>query len=167
MNRRQVLKAGATAAAVSSIALPQQQAWKPALLSAGQNQTIIALTNLIIPATDTPGAKAANVNRYIDLFLSETPAAERDRFFSGLKWLDDYATKESGSLFAKLEPVKQIAILEKLDAGMDSLPEGNQFFRMAKSMTVRFYYQTEIGFKELNKRGVPGGFGCKHDEHKQ
>jgi hypothetical protein len=181
MNRRQVLKAGATAAAVSSVAVPQEHlhllapdkvaktaaAWKPSVLSAEQNETLVALTDLIIPATDTPGAKAANVNRYIDLFLAETPATERDRFFNGLKWLDEYAKKESGAVFAKLEPAQQIAILEKLDTGADSLPEGNRFFRMAKSMTARFYYQTEIGFKELNKHGVPGGFGCKHDQHKQ
>jgi hypothetical protein len=164
MNRREILKTGVTAAALHSVAFPQS-AWKPRVLSAAQNQTVVALTDLIIPATDTPGAKAANVNRYIDLFLSETPAAERDRFFKGLTWLDEYSAKEGGAAFSKLEPARQIAILEKLDRGEDSLPEGNRFFRMAKSMTARFYYQTEIGFKELNKHGVPGGFACKHDEH--
>jgi hypothetical protein len=166
MNRRQMLKAGATAAAFSSVALPQEgSAWRPAALSSAQNETVILLTELIIPATDTPGAKAANVNRYIDLFLSEGPASERDRFLSGLTWLDDYSVKEAGAVFAKLPPAKQAGILERLDAGEDSLPEGNQFFRMIKSMTARFYYQTAIGFKELNKHGVPGGFGCKHDAH--
>jgi hypothetical protein len=182
MNRRDLLKAGATAA-VSSAALGQDHthlltpdtvakasaaAWKPAVLTTGQNEAVVVLTELIIPATDTPGAKAANVNRYIDLFLSEMPPGERNRFLDGLKWLDEYASKEQGAAFVKLEAAKQIAILEKLDAGGDpAIEEGNRFFRFAKSLTARIYYQTEIGFKELNKRGVPGGFGCKHDAHKQ
>src|SRR5688572_8226775 len=130
MNRRQVLKTGAAAAAASSVALPQgtkasKQAsnkldatWEPAVLSPEQNQTVIALIDQIIPATDTPGATAANVNRYIDLFLAETPA-ERDRFLNGLRWFEEYAAKQTGLAFAKLEPAKQVAILEKLDTGAD------------------------------------------------
>jgi hypothetical protein len=181
VKRRDVLKAGAAVAAASSVALPQEHlhllapdsvgkavSWKPSLLSPEQNELVVTLTELIIPATDTPGAKAANVNRYIDLFLVEMPGAERDRFLGGLKWLNDYAAKENGAPFVKLEPAKQIAILEKLDAGTDAaLEEGTGFFRMTKSMTARFYYQTEIGFKELNKHGKPAGFACKHEAHKQ
>jgi hypothetical protein len=180
VKRRDVLKAGAAAAAVTSVALPQEHvhllapdavgkaaAWKPSVLSPAQNDLVVTLTELIIPATDTPGAKAANVNRYIDLFLGESSSEERNRFLSGLKWLDEYATKENGAAFVKLEPVKQIAILEKLDAGTDSsLEEGTNIFRMAKSMTARFYYQTDMGFKELNKQGKPAGWACKHDTHK-
>ena len=180
MNRREVLKAGATAAAASSVSLAQDHVhllapdavarttWKPSVFSAEQNDLVVTLTELIIPATDTPGAKAANVNRYIDLFLGEGPADDRDRFLNGLKWLDDYAAKEGGAPFVKLEPAKQTAILEKLDAGEDnSLEEGTRLFRMAKSMAARFYYQTEMGFKELNKHGKPAGVGCSHEAHQK
>jgi hypothetical protein len=48
--------------------------WKPLFLDQHQNDTVIALTEAIIPATDTPGAKAALVNRYIDLFRPRDPA---------------------------------------------------------------------------------------------
>ena len=51
----------------------------------------------------------------------------------------------------KMPQSKQIALLESLDSGEG---EGNQFFRMAKSLTVRIYYATEVGVKELNKRGT-------------
>ena len=54
--------------------------------------------------------------------------------------------------FVKMPAAKQIALLESLDSGEG---EGHQFFRMAKSMTSRLYYQTEVGFKELNKHGIP------------
>jgi hypothetical protein len=180
VKRRDVLKAGATAAAVSTVALGQEHAhllapdavgkaanWKPSVLSPEQNELVVTLTEMIIPATDTPGAKAANVNRYIDLFLGESPAEERERFLRGLKWLDDYAMKEGGVAFVKLPPARQTSILERLDAASDaSLEDGTNIFRMAKSMTARFYYQTEIGYKELNKHNKPGGWACKHDAHR-
>ncbi len=81
MNRREALKTGAAVA----IAAPFLGAatWKPGLFSASQNETVIALTDLIIPTTDTPGAKAALVNRYMDLLLKDGNPTERERFLGG------------------------------------------------------------------------------------
>src|SRR5262245_53303704 len=44
--------------------------WKPLFLDEHQNQTLIVLSDLIIPETDTPGAKQALVNRFVDLLLA-------------------------------------------------------------------------------------------------
>ena len=173
MDRRDALKT-TTAIALAPVLLPAESqrlvtapGWKPQLFTPHQNETVIVLTELIIPTTDTPGAKQALVNRYIDLLLKDGPARERERFLAGLQWLDEYSRKQEGSEFVKLSPSKQVAVLEKLDSGDDpELKEGHTFFRMAKALTARLYYQTEIGYKELNKRGVPGGFGCKDAPHK-
>jgi hypothetical protein len=158
MNRREALKTGAAVA----LATPFLRAatWKPSLFTAHQNETVIALTDLIIPATDTPGAKAALVNRYMDLLLKDGSSTERDRFLAGLKWLDEESQRREKVVFVKMPAAKQIELLESLDSGEG---EGNEFFRLAKSFTVRVYYQTEIGTKELNKRGVPKSFGCTHN----
>ena len=172
MKRRDVLKAGAAAAAAGGIAIAQEPvfllapdtvakagaAWKPAVLSPAQNEAVIVLSELIIPTTDTPGAKAALVNRYIDLFLGATPAENRDRFLAGLKLLDEQA----GGSFVKLDAARQTALLEKLDSEGES-DEGGRFFRVLKGMVGRIYYQTEIGTKELNKFGVPKTFACSHE----
>lgn len=160
MNRREALKTGAALAA----AFPFLEAadWKPSLFTAQQNETVIALADVIIPATDTPGAKAALVNRYMDLLLKDGPASERERFMAGLKWLEEECRRTEKTTFAKLPEAKKIAFLQALDKGEG---EGNQFFRMMKSLTVRVYYQTEIGFKELNKRGVPKSWACTHNQH--
>ena len=64
-------------------------AWTPSVLTPRQNEAVIALTELIIPATDTPGAKAALVNRFVDHVLSTADAKERSEFIRGLTWLDD------------------------------------------------------------------------------
>jgi hypothetical protein len=172
MNRRDLLKVSASVAALPALGQAQSRktktgsSWAPALFTVEQNATVIALTDLIIPDTDTPGAKAANVNRYMDLLLHDGPASERDRFLNGLKWLDEYSRMTDGAPFAKLAPEKQIAILRTLDtATSEDLKPGSEFFRYAKSFTSRIYYNTEIGFKELNKAGVPGSFACTHDAH--
>ena len=44
--------------------------WKAAFLNPQQDETLIVLSDVIIPATDTPGAKEALVNRFLDLMIS-------------------------------------------------------------------------------------------------
>src|ERR1700739_786083 len=53
------------------------------------NDTVLAMIDQIIPATDTPGAKGARVNEFIDFILTEwaTPE-ERAHFLEGLAGID-------------------------------------------------------------------------------
>jgi Gluconate 2-dehydrogenase subunit 3 len=169
MHRRDVLKLGASFIAIPSVipsAWAQQAAkpnWRPAILSAHENDTVVAITELIIPATDTPGAKAARVNRYIDLLLRDGVLDQREAFLGGLAWLDAYAVRERGHAFVKCTPADQVAILKALDEGTGA---GHKFFRQVKSLTAKIYYATEIGAQELNKGGrVPASFGCTHASH--
>ena len=67
------------------------QDWTPRVLTPHQNEPVVALTELIIPQTDTPGAKAAQVNRFIDHVLQRRKPADRDSFVRGLTWIDDAA----------------------------------------------------------------------------
>jgi hypothetical protein len=179
MNRRELFRIGMSGSAALALAAEDaagqhahpvsassskevaSQAWKPSVLDAHQNETVITLTELIIPETDTPGAKAALVNRYIDLMLRDGDDSTRQHFLAGLNWLDGYAIRTGNAPFVRLPEAKQVEILEALDAGGAGLEPGQQFFRSAKALTARIYYATEIGFKELNKGGrVPTGFGC-------
>ena len=171
MNRRDLFKITGALAAVPAVAVAAtpavEAAWKPSLLNAHQNATVVVLTDLIIPETDTPGAKAANVNRYIDLFLKDAPDPQAQQLVSGLGWLDRHANQEHGHAFIGCSKDQQIAMLESLDANKEpGLQPGHQFFAMIKGMTSQFYYSTAIGFRELNKGGrVPSSFGCKHGGH--
>jgi len=162
MQRRDFFKLGASFVAIP-VAWAQQAAkpdWRPSVLDDHQNETVIALTELIIPATDTPGAKAARVNRYFDLFLRDGPTGMRERFIDGLNALDGRAIREYGHPFVHCTAEQQTAILQALDKAKAP------FFRQVKSFTARIYYNTQIGFQELNKGGrVPASFGCKHGEH--
>src|SRR3984957_10877431 len=62
--------------------------WKPLFLDEHQNETLIVLSDLIIPATDTPGAKEALVNRYIDLVLAAETRDTQRAFLNSLGYMD-------------------------------------------------------------------------------
>lgn len=169
MNRRELFQITALAAAAplpiasAQVAAVGAAGWKPRVFDDHQNETVNALTELIIPATDTPGAKAALVNRYLDLLLSDGPDQQRTGFLEGLAWLDGHALRRYRQPFVRCTPGQQTAILTELEAAREGeLAPGNRFFRFAKSMTARIYYATEIGFKELNKGGrVPSTYACR------
>jgi hypothetical protein len=145
-------------------------AWKPKILTPHQNSTVIAVTELIIPQTDTPGAKAANVNRFIDGVLAERAtderaAAEGKKFVAGLTALDDRAKSEFGKPFVDATPDQQTAMLTKL-----STPLVDEFFEAIKSMTIIGYYTSEVGMRQ--EMGDDGTLffaefkGCEHPEHR-
>ena len=62
--------------------------WKPKFLDEHQNETLIILSDLIVPATDTPGAKEALVNRYIDLVMAAETHKNQASFLGNLAYID-------------------------------------------------------------------------------
>ena len=185
MKRRDLLKLGASIATVPAAGLSQQHEhstatanqiasggisagdWKPELFDDHENQTLIALADLIIPATDTPRAKAALVNRHMDHILAAAGEDEKTRFREGLWWIDGHAMRKYGKPFTGCTTAEQTAILQTRDEGKDpDTAPGPQFFPWLKGMTAQVYYSTEIGFQELNKgERVPTTFACPHPEH--
>jgi hypothetical protein len=148
-------------------------AWSPSVLTPRQDEAVIALTELIIPATETPGAKAALVNRFVDHVLSTADASERSEFVRGLAWLDDRCRARVGKDVAGASEAELTAVLTPLAAEGAAAAEdapGIAFFRAIKSMTVTGYYTTEIGLRqELGDDGrmMLGMFeGCTHPEHR-
>ena len=143
-----------------------EAAWQPLLFDSHQNETVVALTELVIPATDTPGAKAAKVNEYVDLMLHDVAPDKGHGFLKGLGWLDGHAIRLHNAPFVALDEQHQIAILESLDESDEpELAAGAAFFARLKRLTVEGYYTSRIGIAELNKNGVPSTFACEHDGH--
>jgi gluconate 2-dehydrogenase gamma chain len=173
MNRRDILKgalagAGVTAAqgqhtGHAAAAPAKAPAWKALLFDAHQVETVVTLSDLIIPATDTPGAKAARVVEYIDVLLNDGPAERRNAFLSGLGWLDGYAIRTHGKPFVRCTEAQQIAALKSIDGAREGeMAPGGEFFAQMKALTVSGYYTSKIGIDELNKGGrVPGTYGCR------
>ncbi len=204
MNRRDLLKAtvltGAAAALRPSLATaqtapppsseltPAQRGvdasnefnvpdWKPRFLDDHQNETLIILSDLIIPATDTPGAKEAFANRYIDLVLSaETPEVQRD-FLNSLAYLDGESIRRFKAAFRYLSREDQDDLLHGLAfpsngsewTGEPAPPDvGHAHFEALKERIMTAYYTSQIGLtKELGWDGAytHGHYqGCEHPE---
>jgi hypothetical protein len=192
MQRREVLRllaAGAVLPVLSPALLAHLQeaqgkvgsAYQLRTLSPQQNELVVTMIDLIIPVTDTPGAKAARVNEFIDVILTDwATESERQAFLSGLAEID----KKSNELYAKnfvdASVEQQTTLLRSIDdAAMakhsgrrvrhgNTIPEerdkqlqGN-FWDVFKSITIHGYYTSEIGFtQEENLQIIPGAYhGC-------
>ena len=163
MNRRELFQLAVAALAAGKTALPAALVsavadvpdWKPAFFNPGQTKDVMAITECIIPRTDTPGANDAKVYRYIDLLLEGGTDENRDEFTKGLAAVDKKAKAKYEVVFAQCSPEQQAMVLADLEGSSD------KFFAQAKLFTVQIYSNTPQGYKELNRFGVPASYGCR------
>lgn len=146
------------------------QDWTPRTLTAPQNDLVVALTELIIPATDTPGAKAALVNRFVDQVLTDAPPPVRAGFMGGLGWIDGRSRALFKKDFVAASAEQQTALLNRISSDVEQEEAiGREFFQAIKGMTINGYYTSEIGLRqELGDNGqlfLLQFQGCDHPEH--
>ncbi len=176
ISRRQALQhlthlvGGALSApAVSAIlsgcrADPAHAAWAPESLTVSQADLLGTLVDLIIPATDTPGAKDVGVPAFIDKVLVDwVEPDDRARFQTGLAAVDEEMRDAHGVSFLEATPEHQNALVTRLDQeaidarrrGANPLP----FFATLKELTLVGYYTSEIGAtQELHWLALPGRY---------
>lgn len=186
MNRRDVLRLLGSAAAVSALPLEaltmiqQARAQVPQAtglrtLNAHQDATVTTIAELIIPSTNTPGARGAKVNEFIDLLLTEwfEPSETRE-FLSGLSDVDARSKAKFSAVFVECTPVQQTELLKGFDAAAMQFaasqkqsmqthagPPPMNFFYQMKKLTLAGYYTSEIGFtQELGRSIIPPHAGC-------
>lgn len=143
------------------------------------NDTVVAMIDQIIPATDTPGAKGARVNEFIDVILTEWALPEeRKNFLDGLTGIDRQSQSLYGKNFSDATPEQQVVQLRAIDDAVmtnrsvrprhgntvpkpDAQLEGD-FWEVFKRITIHGYYTSEIGFtQELKLEIIPGAqHGC-------
>lgn len=145
----------------------------PKFFSPGEMELVATIGELILPQTDTPGARAAGAHEHIDLVLSEASEDERHDFRDGLVWLERRSREIYGRGFQALDSEKRTAILTRISDRKTLQPEderGNRFFLDIRSRVVFSYYTSEAGLmRELTYKGkqVLGHWeGCPHaDRH--
>jgi Gluconate 2-dehydrogenase subunit 3 len=153
--------------------------WKPVFLDAHQNETLIVLSDLIIPKTDTPGAREALVNRFIDRLLAAEGHETRRAFLASLTYVDGESMTRYGAAFVHLPAERQVELLKfiayphSLATWGDNRSEfgGHAHFLNLKKWISQAYYSSEMGMKELgwDDNVFHGDFeGCSHpqDSHK-
>jgi hypothetical protein len=180
MHRRQALRLLASAATLPLLSreafslfqavhdqLPEKTALKT--LNSHQNDTVTTIAELIIPQTNTPGAKAARVNEFIDLMVAEWyDDEEKSIFLGGLTDVDVRAQGLYGKDFTQCDEKQQVELLQALDDEVAadrsqtdarrrrSRPPEKNFFFMMKQLTLVGYYTSQVGFEqELHGEIIP------------
>lgn len=150
---------------------------------------VAEIAEVIIPKTDTPGAKEAGVGPFIETMLRDCYSeAQQKHFVAGLDALTAKA-KEAGGSYADLAADKKIAVLKALEADAKAETETNNkkaeakvidaetglekkstkkdetptpFFNLMKELTLFGYFTSEPGCKQaLAYLPIPGRYeGC-------
>ncbi|MFM9838810.1 MAG: gluconate 2-dehydrogenase subunit 3 family protein [Cyclobacteriaceae bacterium] len=142
--------------------------YKPVFFTEEQARLVSELADIILPKTDTPGAKEVGVPNFIDKMLNECYKKEdQDRFLTGLAAFDEEAKKTYGDSFIYCKPEDQLAMVKKTNEAAvkdkkENPKEKRPFFYMAKELTMLGYFSTETGAtKVLQYEAVPGAYkGC-------
>jgi hypothetical protein len=145
--------------------------YTPVFFSEDQARTVGEIAEIILPKTDTPGAKEAGVPAFIDLMLKNVyPQEDKDRFLKGLLEFEQQATKRYGDAFIDLGPVKQLewvknvhdAAVEAFKKADDKTRKEKPFILMTRELTMLGFFTSEPGAtKVLQYNPVPGAYhGC-------
>jgi gluconate 2-dehydrogenase gamma chain len=130
--------------------------YKPVFFNEEQARLVSELSELILPKTDTPGAKEAGVPAFIDKMLKECYKKEdQDRFLAGLTAFDEEAKKTYGDSFIYCKPEDQLALANEANGK-------THFFNVAKELTILGFFTSEVGATQvLQYEAVPGTYkGC-------
>lgn len=175
MNRRQVLQQvslmlggtmiGAQAFLNSSFTFGTRSNF----LSEAQIQLLNEIGETILPETDTPGAKASDVGRFMSVIVADCYTPEEQRVFvEGLAKIQQEAESQYGKSFLKLTNEERENFLNRIDREhivyMKNRKQGEptHYFRMFKELTLSGYFTSEPGAtKFLKYNPAPGRYdGC-------
>jgi gluconate 2-dehydrogenase gamma chain len=146
--------------------------WKPEFLSQEQGSIVSRLAEILIPATDTPGAKEVGVPGFIDKMLKDVYSKEEQQsFLDGLKSFNDRAAGELGDPFQELEADDQLSYVERVhkedvekyaSSRYSRPPAPKPFLLTVKELTLLGYFTSEVGATQvLQYSAVPGAYnGC-------
>lgn len=136
------------------------------VLQGHQPEMVRVLAEMIIPATDTPGAIEAGVPRFIEMMVADWYTdTERGIFLDGLTALDASCRTAYGTDFLGCSAEQRVAALSEAEksavAYVSPLPPGflatmakliderTPFFAKLKELTVVGYFSSELGATEF------------------
>lgn len=136
------------------------------LLDANQVRFLDEVGETILPATATPGAKAAHVGGFMAVMVRDCYApADQKIFLGGLTQLDEACKKQQGKGFLACDAAQRTAFLTQLDAEQKAFTahqakdDPSHYFRMMKQLTLLGFFTSEVGAtKALRYLPVPGRY---------
>lgn len=123
----------------------------------------------IIPATNTPGAKATGIGEFMKTIVTDC-YEEKDQqiFVDGMKKLDEAGKSKNGKSFLESTPEQRHNLLVDLDkeqkeyTAKQGKDQPAHYFRMMKELTLWGYFTSKDGATQaLRYVAVPGRYeGC-------
>jgi len=135
-------------------------------LTPEQTAYLTEVADTILPATKTPGAKAANVGSFMAVMVRDCYKPEDQQIFmDGLGKLEAASQKQNSKGFLESTPAQRTALLVALDAEQKNysktkkLEQPNHYFRMMKELSLLGFFTSEVGATQvLRYLPVPGKY---------
>jgi gluconate 2-dehydrogenase gamma chain len=175
MERRDMLRAVAAAAALSVLPRDAHAVWERVRASAGrppkaglteaQLALVGAIADTIIPRTDTPSATDVGVPAWVDVIAAEYYTdTERTTFTTGLDAIDVLASSLGGGSFAGLSAESRDKVMVALDGPAAARGGGPQSpavrcYGQLKRLVIHGYFTSERVQQDVLKTVImPGRF---------
>jgi hypothetical protein len=123
-----------------------------------QENLLEELTNVIIPKTDTPGAKDVSAHLFTLMMVDDCFKKEdQQKFESGLKQFSEMAEKQFQKSFAQGSKEQKEELLQKIEKG-DGIPEDvSSFYKATRRLTLQAYLTSQYYMTNIQKyKQVPG-----------
>lgn len=149
----------------------------PGDFTAAQIALLDEIAETILPATKTPGAKAAKTGAFMALMVTDSYGPdERKIFREGMDKIEQAMQRANTVSFMQATPQQRLAVLATLDleqkrvmdargalvrqaANHDATTEPAHYFRMMKELALLGYFTSEIGCTQaLRYVESPGRF---------
>jgi gluconate 2-dehydrogenase gamma chain len=152
-------------------------AFNPTFFTKEQALVVAELAEVILPKTDTPGAKDAGVPAFIDQMLKNVYSEESQKaFVKNLEAFDNEARETFGSSFAGCNESERVELVKKhhevaFAGGVEkrshgfwnaAVTESKPFILEFKELTIVGFFTSEAGATQvLQYKAVPGPYkGC-------
>jgi hypothetical protein len=129
-----------------------------ALFTANEIAWLDEVAETILPATKTPGARAAGVGTYIAVMVTDVyEPADQAVFRAGMESLENDCQAAFGTGFMAASAEQRLELLQRLDREqldyMNSRGEDSpsHYFRMIKELTLTGYFTSEIGMTQAQR----------------
>lgn len=153
--RTAILLVGGSMATAPAMALAEAAAAAPRYFSPAQFAVLDEVAAIIIPKTDTPGAREAGVPGYVDALMADWAApvtAQQTRDL--VDQIDVYSKAEFGAPLLSLDPARRLEAMRAFDL---SAMQSNRVYRRLKELVMMTFYLSEVGAtQELRYELVPG-----------
>jgi hypothetical protein len=148
------LSASTLSGLMAGCSTPPELGFNMQILTAPQVKLIRRIADIIIPETDTPGATAAGVDRFIDTMVAEYyPKSVSDKFRVDL---DDYIEIFLPDDLSDVQLTRLVSEEDRAEFSHLKKGQGPSLYGQIKELVVTGYYTSEIGMTEelrLNPMG--------------